>query len=248
MASSARGESRDARVNNPAAALAGQMNDGKIHLLVACSGSVATIKLPNILQSFARYPRLSVRVILTASAARFLEGQSHEQPTLLQLRRIPNVDAIYRDEDEWSTPWVRSANILHIELRRWADLLVVAPLSANTLAKITHGNCDNLLTSVVRAWDTQKRIIVAPAMNTFMWTMPVTAESIAKLTDDWGVAGKNPDKGWFEVLLPAEKTLACGDVGTGAMREWTEIVTTIKERLKLDEVPTAPRTEVDLEQ
>ncbi len=111
-------ESRDSKANAPAAALANHLNDGKVHLLMACSGSVATIKLPNLLQSFSKYPNISVRVVLTASAAKFLEGQSAEQPTLLQLRHIPNVDAIYRDEDEWTPPWVRSANILHIELRR----------------------------------------------------------------------------------------------------------------------------------
>lgn len=59
--------------------------------------------------------------------------------------------------------------VLHIELRRWADVLVLAPLSANTMAKVAHGLCDNLLTSVVRAWDYAKPMIVAPAMNTYMW-------------------------------------------------------------------------------
>ena len=102
----------------PAASLAADMGDTKTRLLIACSGSVATIKLPNMIQAFARYPNLSVRVVLTPSAARFLDGQSAEQPGLLQIRRMPNVDAIYRDEDEWTVPWVRSASILHIELRR----------------------------------------------------------------------------------------------------------------------------------
>lgn len=62
--------------------------------------------------------------------------------------------------------------MLHIELRRWAHLLAIVPLSANTLAKVVNGVCDNLLTSVVRAWDAdgridgrRKRILVAPAMN-----------------------------------------------------------------------------------
>lgn len=119
----------------PAASLASDMGVAKTRLLIACSGSVASIKLPNMLQAFARYPNLSVRVVLTPSAARFLDGQSAEQPGLLQIRRMPNVDAIYRDEDEWAVPWVRSASILHIELRRYAPALPVsafAPASVPT--------------------------------------------------------------------------------------------------------------------
>jgi phosphopantothenoylcysteine decarboxylase len=72
--------------------------------------------------------------------------------------------------------WTRGAGILHINLRKWAHILVVAPLSANTLAKIVNGICDSLLTNVIRAWDTtglvdggvKKRILVAPAMNAAM--------------------------------------------------------------------------------
>ncbi|GAW17926.1 hypothetical protein ANO14919_073950 [Xylariales sp. No.14919] len=137
------------------ASLTASLSDGKAHLLLACSGSVATIKLPNIIQSFSKYPssQLSIRVVLTPSASQFLAGQSKEQPTISGLSSLPNVDAQYIDADEWKVPWVRGGGILHIELRRWADLLVIAPLSANTLAKITGGFADSLLTSVVRAWD-----------------------------------------------------------------------------------------------
>lgn len=135
-------------------------------------------------------------------------------------------------------------------------MLVIAPLSANTMAKIVGGMADNLLTSVVRAWDTEgmveegpgegkrKRIVVAPAMNTAMWRHPVTKTQLRVLEDDWGVRDGNEKEvdngdagaengGWFEVLRPMEKELACGDVGTGAMREWTEIVKVIEERFDL---------------
>ncbi|TVY31251.1 putative phosphopantothenoylcysteine decarboxylase, partial [Lachnellula occidentalis] len=160
--------------------------DGKKHLLLAASGSVATIKIPNILHALSTHPHLSILLILTRSAANFLAGQSAEQPPVESLRQIPNVDGIFLDEDEWVHPWTRGQGILHIELRRWAHVLVIAPLSANTLAKITGGFADNLLTSVVRAWDTEgviegpglggkrRRIVVAPAMNTAMWRHPVT--------------------------------------------------------------------------
>ena len=132
---------------------AAYQNESKFHLLLAASGSVATIKIPNIITTLQRHANLSIRLILTASAAEFLGGQSHEQPSLDALRALPNVDGVYLDADEWARPWQRGAKILHIELRRWADLLVVAPLSANTLAKMVGGLCDNLLLSTIRAWD-----------------------------------------------------------------------------------------------
>ncbi|KAB2574863.1 Flavoprotein [Lasiodiplodia theobromae] len=231
-----------------------QLNDSKKHLLLAASGSVATIKIPAIITALARHPHLSIRVVLTASAAAFLAGQSPEQPTLASVASLPNVDAVYLDEDEWREPWVRGNSILHIELRRWADLLVVAPLSANTMAKMVGGICDNLLLSTIRAWDTngaldpvrlpaadgagdadkvpgarKKRIIVAPAMNTAMWEHPVTSKQIRVLEEEWGIA----NGGWVEVLRPIEKTIACGDTGSGGMKEWKEIVGVIEERMEL---------------
>lgn len=160
-------------------------NDGKVHLLLAASGSVATIKIPNIIsalhqqrQQSPQGKQLSIRLILTSSAANFLHGQAAEQPAF---HSLPGLDGIYLDDDEWGRGatvgpaegvWRRGGSILHIELRRWAHVLAIVPLSANTLAKIVNGICDNLLTSVVRAWDadgrvdgTRKRILVAPAMN-----------------------------------------------------------------------------------
>lgn len=213
--------------------------DNKKHLLLASSGSVATIKLPNILKELAQYNDLSIRIILTKAAENFLAGQSAEQPLLESLYDFKNVDGIYRDEDEWNKPWVRGGGILHIELRRWADILVIAPLSANSMAKMIAGIADNLLLSVVRAWDTtgeiegsrKKRIVLAVAMNTAMWKHPITRKQIRVLEEDWAIDGGND--GWIELLRPVEKTLACGDAGDGAMREWSVIVSIIEERLSL---------------
>jgi len=222
------------------------LNGGKHHLLLAATGSVATIKLPNIVSALSQHPNLSIRILLTDSAAAFLQGQSPEQPSLAHIATLPNVAAIHRDADEWRKPWVRGDSILHIELRRWADLLVIAPLSANSLAKIALGMSDNLVTSVVRAWDAtgvldaaregvplpyegRKGIMVAPAMNTAMWHHPVTAEHLRRLAEDWAVE----KGGWFEVLRPIEKELACGDTGSGAMHDWKLIVAAIERRLRL---------------
>lgn len=69
-----------------------------------------------------------------------------------------------------------------------------------------------------------------------MWLHPITAKQIRVLTEDWGVveaADGAIESGWFEVLRPQEKSLACGDVGDGAMKEWTEVVRIIEARLGL---------------
>jgi phosphopantothenoylcysteine decarboxylase len=220
-------------------------HDNRIHLLLAATGSVATIKIHRIISALAHHShKLSIRVVLTTNAQHFLAGQSTEQPTVSSLLSLPGVEAVYDDSAEWGPePWRRGADILHISLRRWADILVIAPLSANTLAKLANGFSDNLLTSVCRAWDTdgqvdgrRKRIVVACAMNTAMWRHPVTAKHI-RVLEDWAVQTDEQtgeETGWFEILPPqATKVLACGDVGTGAMMEWTEIVKIIENRLGL---------------
>lgn len=243
-------------VESAAASVTRALDDCKIHLLLAASGSVATIKLPLIIAGLRGYRNLSMRLILTECATQFLVGQSTEQPTLETIKYMPNVDGVYLDHDEWATPWVRGESILHIELRRWAHLLVIAPLSANSLAKIAGGFCDNLLTSVVRAWDTRAptrdkpRIVVAPAMNNFMWAHPVTARHVQVLADEWAFKASadvpldetseddsvQAGTGWFEVLLPQTKTLACGDTGQGGMCDWQDIVAVVVDRLSLTTV------------
>ncbi|KAI4120335.1 MAG: hypothetical protein LQ338_007089 [Usnochroma carphineum] len=211
---------------SPATLLASSLNDTKPHLLLAATGSVATIKLPLIISSLsALNPTLSIRLILSKSATTFLAGQSPEQPPLSSLLALPTVAAIYTDADEWAPPWTRDAKILHIELRRWAHVLVIAPLSANALAKVTAGMCDDLLTSVVRAWDVRggRKIVAAPAMNEMMWRHPVTARQVRVLREEWE---------WWEVLMPQVKELACGDVGEGGMCDWREVVRVVGERLE----------------
>ena len=119
--------------------------------------------------------------------------------------------------------------MLHIELRRWADALVIAPLSANTLAKAANGLCDNLLTCVVRAWDWRRPLLVAPAMNTLMWDSPFTARHLGALTELGAL-----------VVGPVEKTLACGDTGNGAMAEPADVAARVRRALQL-QPPAGPR-------
>jgi phosphopantothenoylcysteine decarboxylase len=90
-------------------------------------------------------------------------------------------------------------------------------LSANTLAKIANGYCDDLLTNIARAWDFNKRFIVCPTMNTKMYEHPITAKHL-DILDDWGI----------EIIDPQVKTLVCKETGIGAMCNISEIVKRIK--------------------
>ncbi|KXZ53881.1 hypothetical protein GPECTOR_6g799 [Gonium pectorale] len=121
-----------------------------------------------------------------------------------------------QDEAEWRQWRSVGDPVLHIELRRWADVLLVAPLSANSLAKMAGGMADNLLTCVVRAWDFRKPLLLAPAMNTAMWASPFTARHLETLQQVGAAAGGAPGGG-VRVIPPVSKRLACGDEGTGAM-------------------------------
>src|SRR5205807_4325611 len=126
----------------------------------------------------------------------------------------------------------RDDPVLHIELRRWAHVLIIAPLDANTLAKLANGLADNCLTSVWRAWDSHRPVVLAPAMNTLMWEHPLTARHLRQLAADAGAPGAPmhlpPDDlpEWvnahcprLRVAAPVAKRLACDDVGMGAMAE-----------------------------
>ncbi|KJE88590.1 phosphopantothenoylcysteine decarboxylase, variant 3 [Capsaspora owczarzaki ATCC 30864] len=140
--------------------------------------------------------QVEVHVVATEHAAHFFNAESLRSETA-------NQTGVLTDVHEWK--WSKIGDpVLHIALRGWADLLVIAPLDANTLAKLSHGMCDNLLTCIARAWDyTTRPLIVCPAMNTFMWDHPATARQLDML-QSLGM----------EIVPPIAKRLACGDLGT----------------------------------
>ncbi|KAK9958942.1 hypothetical protein ABG768_011037 [Culter alburnus] len=185
-----------------------QTNSTKFHVLVGLTGSVAALKAPLLVTQLLEIPGVDVRVVTTDHATHFFD-----------ISEVPV--CVYRDKDEWEIWTKRSDPVLHIELRRWADVLVIAPLDANTLGKIASGICDNLLTCVVRAWDTSRPLLFCPAMNTAMWNHPITAQQVATL------------KGFGYVEIPCiAKKLVCGEEGKGAMAEVSTIVETIKQYIQ----------------
>lgn len=179
----------------------------KFHVLVGVTGSVAALKLPLLVSKLLDIPGLEVAVVTTERAKHFYSPQD-----------IPVT--LYSDADEWEMWKSRSDPVLHIDLRRWADLLLVAPLDANTLGKVASGICDNLLTCVIRAWDRSKPLLFCPAMNTAMWEHPITAQQVDQLNAF----------GYVEIPCVAKK-LVCGDEGLGAMAEVGTIVDKVKEVL-----------------
>jgi len=102
-------------------------------------------------------------------------------------------------------------------------VVLIAPCSANTLAKIAGGICDNLVTSLLRALDPATPTYVFPAMNTMMYAHPLTAIHLKTIQEVIG----------YTVIGPIGKSLACGDVGLGAMVEWKDIVAVVVKRWSL---------------
>src|SRR5262245_31130188 len=163
------------------------------HILVGVTGSVAAIRTPQLFEEL-RSRGHQVRIVATQASLYFFD------PTVLApadpAKPERNRDIVILDEDEWPARsaggrWQRGEPVLHIELRRWADLFVIAPLDANTLAKLVNGICDNCLTCVWRAWDPSRPVVVAPAMNTLMWEHPLTRRQLRQLGCDLG-AGHVP--------------------------------------------------------
>jgi phosphopantothenoylcysteine decarboxylase len=173
-----------------------------LRVVVGCTGSVASVKVPAILGGL-KERNADVQVIATEASLHFFSVDSLSVP-------------VHRDRDEWNAWKNLSDPVLHIELRRWADVMLIAPLDANTLAKISHGICDNLLTCTVRAWDMNRPLLFCPAMNTYMWEHPFTAKQVATL-EELG----------YRQIAPVVKQLACGDFGQGAMAEVETIIDTV---------------------
>ncbi len=205
-------------------------------IVLGVTGSVAALRVPT-LHAALRAAGHRVRVIATEPSLHFFDK------TELSVDPFdPLGGPVFRDGDEWpSQRWRRDDPVLHIEFRRWADLLVVAPLDANTLAKFALGFSDNFLTCLYRAWDFAKPVVLAPAMNTLMWESPITRRHLAQILDDHGES--RPLEDWSlaeadavfarhapKLLLvpPQAKRLACGDVGTGAMAEVVAIAEAVR--------------------
>jgi len=191
----------------------------RARILLVISGGIAAYKSLELIRRL-RDRGATVRVVMTAAAQQFISPLS-----AATLSGQPIRDELFSLTDE--------AAIGHIELSRAADLVVVAPASANILARMAAGLADDLATTLLLATD--KRVLVAPAMNVRMWLHPSTRRNLDRLKDD-GVLFVGPESG----------PMACGEFGPGRMAEPPAIVEAIEQALTagpLGESPEAPPTD-----
>lgn len=162
------------------------------HVLVAVSGGIAAYKSPDLVRRLREVGAI-VRVVMTKGAHAFI--------TPLSLQAVSG----HPVHDDLLDPAAEAA-MGHIELAKWADVIVIAPASANTIARLAHGFADDLLSTLCLA--TTAPIMVAPAMNQQMWSATAVQDNVNRLH----ALG-------FHVIDPASGAQACGDVGAGRMPE-----------------------------
>jgi phosphopantothenoylcysteine synthetase/decarboxylase len=166
-----------------------------MNILILVTGSISAYKAVDIANAL-RYKEHNVKIVCSKAALQFIPkltftGQRFE---------------CYTDEDEWNSS---VSGVLHINLAKWADLLLVAPATSNTIGKFVNGITDNLVLSIMRAFS--KTIYIAPAMNTQMYN---NSEVFLNKLKDFNT-----------IVIPTqEKLLACGDYGLGGLANKNEII------------------------
>ncbi len=169
-------------------------------LLIICGG-ISAYKSLEIIRGLKK-SNAQVKTILTKSAKEFVTPLS-----ISSLSQEKVYDDIFSVENE--------SEMDHISLSRWADLILVAPITANTISKLSSGSSDDLASTVILASD--KEIYLAPAMNVRMWEHPSTKENINKLKN-YG----------YTIIGPEIGDMACGEFGKGKMTEPNEIIKQIE--------------------
>jgi phosphopantothenoylcysteine decarboxylase len=162
------------------------------NIVLGVTGSIAAHKAAD-LASLLTKQGCVVRVVMTADAQRFITALPFKT-----LSRHPVMTDLYDEEKGWEPA--------HIKLADEADLLLIAPATANIIAKLAHGIADDALTCVALALNPRAKILLAPAMNGKMWLHPATRENVAKLT-----------KRGVKFIGPEEGMLSCGYEGIGRL-------------------------------
>lgn len=164
-------------------------------ILIAVTGSIAIYKSLDLIRLFIK-EGAKVRVVMSQSAKRFV--------TPLTFEAISQNAVLHQDSQSWAD------DNNHIDIGKWADIYIIAPVTANTINKLKNGIADNLVTQIALAFS--KEILIAPAANTNMYLNNTTKASLKmlKLLN-------------FKEIVPQKKLLACGDEGIGAMAEVSDI-------------------------
>jgi phosphopantothenoylcysteine decarboxylase/phosphopantothenate--cysteine ligase len=177
--------------------------EGK-HILLGVTGSIAAYKAADIASKLTQ-AGAEVDVVLTEHARRFIT-----EVTFRAITRRPVLTDLFDEPEE--------RQIAHIHLAKRADVLLIAPATANILAKLAVGIADDLLSTLALA--TQAKVVIAPAMNTVMWQHPATQHNV-RLLEERGA----------HFVYPAEGMLACGDVGAGKLADTPVILAAVEQVL-----------------
>ena len=183
------------------------------NIILGVTGGIAAYKSAYLIQEL-RSRGAEVRVVMTPAAQQFIGAQT--------------LQALSGHVVTTEASSGAGSGMEHIDLARWADAMIVAPLSANTLAKLAHGDADNILTCLYLACSAP--LLVAPAMNPSMWQHAAVQDNIKTLLQ----------RGEVRVQGPGQGTTACGDIGIGRMSEPQEIVAAL-ERLFNEQSVLKPR-------
>lgn len=170
------------------------LKDKKI--LIGITGCIGVYKICSLVNHLKKEDAI-VKVIMTEAATKFV--------TPLTFQTLTN-SLVYLDTFDAK----EKTKVEHIFLADWCDILLLAPATANTIAKIAHGICDNLLTTIISALQPQIKVLVAPAMNCHMWENPLTQQNIKILES---IKFKKKEK--YRIIGPAYGNLACGYTGEG---------------------------------
>ncbi|MGB3633389.1 MAG: flavoprotein [Rubrobacteraceae bacterium] len=176
----------------------------KRNILVGVTGGIAAYKAPGVIRRI-REAGHEVKVVATDAAFRFIPEE-----TLAIAAGAP----IYTDK----TWWDESGRVEHVGLARWADLVLVAPATADTMARAAIGLGDDLLSATILAG--AKKVLWAPAMNPEMWTNPATERNVATLKS-WGHRFVGPEEG----LMASEAE----EPGVGRLAEESKILAAVEE-------------------
>ena len=166
------------------------------NILVGISGSIAAYKAADLISKL-KSCGANVKAIMTSSSAQFI--------TTTTLKSLSGNDVICENNQSLVS------NFTHLDLAKWADILVIAPCTANLMNKIANGVGDDLLTTICLAYN--KKLFIAPAMNPDMWTNKITQSSIEKL-----------EKSKINIIGPEYGKHACGDTGYGRMSSTVHII------------------------
>lgn len=174
------------------------MSAAKPNIILGVTGSIAAHKAAD-LASLLTKSGAAVRVVMTADAQRFITPLPFKT-----LSRHPVVTDLYDEEEGWKPT--------HIRLADEADMLLVAPATANFIAKMAHGLADDALSCIALALNPKAKILIAPAMNGKMWLHAATQENVSTLK-----------KRGVKFIGPEEGMLSCGYEGLGRLWEVSKI-------------------------